>query len=81
MIKGGGPNNRMGSKMKIPANDFLLEADLMIGGGNTNCNAKFGFKAAEGYDGDRLQLRFSRGTWCTWRIMEEPYIILFIFRP
>ena len=58
VIKGGGPNNRMGSKMKIPANDFLLEADLMIGGGNTNCNAKFGFKAAEGYDGDRLQLRF-----------------------
>ena len=30
VIKGGGPNNRMGSKMKIPANDFLLEADLMI---------------------------------------------------
>ena len=31
---------------------------MIIGGGNTNCNAKFGFKAAEGYDGDRLQLRF-----------------------
>jgi len=23
----------------------------------------------------------SRGTWCTWREMEELYIILFIYRP
>lgn len=57
-IKGGGGNNAMKSAGILSANDFLLQTDLIIGTENKNCNAKIGFKAQDGFDKQRLQLRF-----------------------
>ncbi len=57
-FQGGGPNNAMQSLSEIFAKDFRIETDLIVGEGNKNCNAKIGFKAAEGFDARRLQLRF-----------------------
>lgn len=57
-IQGGGPNNSMKSVSEIFANNFLIQADLVVGEGNKNCNAKFAFKAADGFEAQRLQLRF-----------------------
>ena len=58
VIKGAGPNNAMISNGMIAAQNFLIQTDLVIGSGNTNCNAKIGFKAEDGFEGQRLQLRF-----------------------
>ena len=58
VIKGAGPNNAMLSNGMIAAQNFLVQADLTVGSGNTNCNAKIGFKAEDGFEGQRLQLRF-----------------------
>ena len=45
VIKGAGPNNAMISNGMI-ADAELFDSDrLVIGSGNTNCNAKIGFKA------------------------------------
>ena len=35
-----------------------MQTDLTVGAGNTNCNAKIAFKAKEGFEQQRLQLRF-----------------------
>lgn len=58
VIKGAGPNNAMISNGMIAAQNFLIQTDLVIGSGNTNCNAKIGFKAEDGFESQRLQLRF-----------------------
>ena len=58
VIKGAGPNNAMISNGMIAAQNFLIQTDLVIGAGNTNCNGKIGFKAEDGFEGQRLQLRF-----------------------
>ena len=58
VIKGAGPNNAMLSNGMIAAQNFLIQTNLVIGSGNTNCNAKIGFKAEDGFEGQRLQLRF-----------------------
>ena len=47
VIKGAGPNNAMISSGMIAAQNFLIQTDLVIGSGNTNCNAKIGFKAED----------------------------------
>lgn len=58
VIKGSGPNNVMASTGILAAEDFLIQADLTVGAENTNCNAKIAFKAEEGFEQQRLQLRF-----------------------
>lgn len=58
VIKGSGPNNAMASRGILAAGNFLMQADLTVGAGNTNCNAKIAFKAKEGFEQQRLQLRF-----------------------
>ena len=58
LIKGAGPNNAMISSGIVAAQNFLIQTDFIVGAGNTNCNAKVGFKAEDGFEQQRLQLRF-----------------------
>lgn len=58
LIKGAGPNNAMISSGIVAAQNFLIQTDFIVGAGNTNCNAKIGFKAEDGFEQQRLQLRF-----------------------
>lgn len=58
LIKGAGPNNAMISSGIVAAQNFLIQTDFIVGAGNTNCNAKVGFKAEDGFESQRLQLRF-----------------------
>ncbi len=48
LIKGAGPNNAMISSGIVAAQNFLIQTDFIVGAGNTNCNAKVGFKAEDG---------------------------------
>ena len=52
------PNNAMISSGIVAAQNFLIQTDFIVGAGNTNCNAKVGFKAEDGFESQRLQLRF-----------------------
>ncbi len=58
IFQGAGPNPHMISKNTIFADDMLIHVDLQTLEGNTNCNAKIGFRGGTSFDDARLQVRF-----------------------